>query len=256
MTRPRRHPIIAGFTLVELLVVICIVAILASILATSVSSVSRAGKNARCISNLRQLHAAISAYTTEHNGEFPPSYASPWAPGMTGERDWYQYLFHADLSKADNKGVLPNPNFSANDPRKLTVYQCPANPDRIWDWHTPNYAYSQALGYTSGNINTRARISNLEQPSKTIVLVDAGVRGSRSSNSGPPQYVCFVTTFGGSTFYWQKSVNFLHGNHANFLLADGHVESLTRDEVNQRGNDLNLLWSPDNIYGSYWGPKN
>lgn len=248
---------IRAFTLVEMLAALAILAILLVLFFPSVSRIIAAGKTAQCVSNLRQMGSAISVYTAEHNGEFPPGYSSPGIPGTTvGERDWYQFLWHSSPDKLDNAGVLPNPNYPANDPRKLTVYQCPANSGRIWYWNTPNYAYSQALGYTLNDFTKRAKASKLQVPSKTILLVDAGFRYSSplSRQDGPADVLCYLTTYSSSTFNWQTSVNFLHGGRANFLLADGHVESLTRETVADRGANKSLLWSPDNTYSSssYW----
>lgn len=246
-----------GFTLLEMLVSLAILCFLAFLITTLVSSLTKSGKTAQCVSNLRQLGTSIALYATEHNGEFPPGYSNPGIPGTAvGERDWYQYLWHSSPVKFDNAGVMPNSNFQANSSKVLTVYQCPANPGRIWYWNTPNYAYSQALGYTSGTISTRATMARIEFPSKTIVLVDAGFRNSSPLNrqDGPPDVLCYLTTYSSSAFNWQKSVNFLHDGRANFLLVDGHVESLDRETVETRGADLSLLWSPDNIYSStsYW----
>src|SRR5262245_23958375 len=62
--RPRSQR--AGFTLIELLVVIAIIAILASILLPVLAGAKQEGKNARCLSNLRQISVAMLAYANEN----------------------------------------------------------------------------------------------------------------------------------------------------------------------------------------------
>ncbi|EIQ01845.1 prepilin-type N-terminal cleavage/methylation domain-containing protein [Opitutaceae bacterium TAV1] len=60
-----------GFTLVELLAVIAIIGVLAGITIPVVSSVRTTARQARCISNLRQIGVAITGYCHDHNGSFP-----------------------------------------------------------------------------------------------------------------------------------------------------------------------------------------
>ncbi len=60
-----------GFTLVELLVTVSIIAILAGLVIPAVQSVREAGRRAQCVSNLRQIGLALHSYESVH-GMFPP----------------------------------------------------------------------------------------------------------------------------------------------------------------------------------------
>src|SRR5688572_4811900 len=60
-----------GFTLVELLVTIAILAILASLLTSGLASAKEAGRRTVCVNNNRQLALATSLYAAENRNKIP-----------------------------------------------------------------------------------------------------------------------------------------------------------------------------------------
>lgn len=61
-----------GFTLVELLIVLGIVAVIAAILFPVFSSVRRKARMTECASNLHQIGLALHQYANDSDGDYPP----------------------------------------------------------------------------------------------------------------------------------------------------------------------------------------
>jgi len=66
-----------GFTLVELLTVMAILAILMGILVPSLSAVQRSARKAKSTSNLRQIGGALGSYANDNNGLLPAPLFGP-----------------------------------------------------------------------------------------------------------------------------------------------------------------------------------
>ena len=72
MKRARPHRL--GFTLVELLVVIGIIALLIGILLPSLNRAREASKRVKCLANMRSVGQQLMMYVNENRGSYPTSY--------------------------------------------------------------------------------------------------------------------------------------------------------------------------------------
>jgi len=69
--RETNRPPSTGFTLVELIVVLAVIAIVAGLIAPALSRVRQAARDTECRNNLRQLFQAYTMYTNDNKGKKP-----------------------------------------------------------------------------------------------------------------------------------------------------------------------------------------
>lgn len=90
----------SGFTMLEMLTVICLIGMLASMLSFAVNSARKQARQADCKSNLRQFGAAILVYRGEHEGRNPP-----WMSNLFPEYVDDKHLFVCRSDKNRVKGI-------------------------------------------------------------------------------------------------------------------------------------------------------
>jgi prepilin-type N-terminal cleavage/methylation domain-containing protein/prepilin-type processing-associated H-X9-DG protein len=135
-----------GFTLLELVVVIAVIAILTAIAFPVTSRVIQAERASACVSNLRQLGAALQLYLGEHNQVMPTLQA-----GRT--------------SVSQNVPVIDNTlNTYAPDPR---IFACPADNLGIAAATGTSYFWNSGL---NGQSATNLRFLLLAQPGQNAEI--------------------------------------------------------------------------------------
>ncbi len=92
--RLHRRPEYRGFTLVELLVVISVIALLVGLLLPAVQSAREAARRASCANNLKQLALALQNYESTVAAYPMSQFWKPDPSGMTAASTGYGFLIH------------------------------------------------------------------------------------------------------------------------------------------------------------------
>ena len=196
-----------GFTLVELLVVIGIIALLISILLPALSKARESANRTKCLSNIRQITMGFYSYCQSNKGSFPfvasGSFFEDWIWwNDTGNvKDAFSGTAIASYAgtpynNVADGGIAPYLNFSKNP----QVMLCPSDPDPktthtrwLAGKHYPfsyalnnlmnsEYAYYKNAGKTPpgswGNLSTlqiqciAAKITQVRFPSDKILVFE------------------------------------------------------------------------------------
>jgi prepilin-type N-terminal cleavage/methylation domain-containing protein len=121
----RRRPCF-GFTLVELLVVIGIIAVLIGLLLPAVQKVREAAIRMACWNNLKQIALATHQYADIHDGALPDCTGTPDEKGSlrSAHITLLPYVDQGNLYRS----YVASQNGSLTSDYFLPIYQCPADP--------------------------------------------------------------------------------------------------------------------------------
>ena len=212
-----------GFTLIELMVVMALLGVLASLLFPAINRARARGQSAVCLSNLRQIGAALILEAAQKEGRI-----YLYSPADDDSNSW------AAVAAA----------IGANEP---DLFYCPSYPP---------YGFSNSVGwYCSYGIRVDPPedyletvseerylvVSRVPEPASFLIVADTTSSGRQGLRA--KQYRWFGAAWNPPT------VHARHNGRANALFLDGHVESCDRTRLEALG--INALYGPDTKPG-YW----
>jgi prepilin-type N-terminal cleavage/methylation domain-containing protein/prepilin-type processing-associated H-X9-DG protein len=220
---------LVGFTLIELMVVIGIVAILAALLLAAIAAAKEKGRRTVCASELRQLGLAFSLYHQDSNDLFPAS-GSKFLYGPQPE-DWIWWQPDRDVTKSALAAHMGGFN-----PKCFT---CPADTDALRlqaesaQGFLPGPPYRFSFSLTSYDLTGRDRQEGENPGMSTIITRDRRVFPFKASSiTGPAGKIMVVEESRRSIndSRWvpmDVATNLIsdrHGGKGNVIFADGHSQ--------------------------------
>jgi len=141
MSDPNRPMRNSGFTLVELLVVIGIIALLISILLPALRRVRDSANLAACASNLRQIGILNRMYAEDFSGRTPWQYVPSYNYGGGGFYIASNSMFTSGISiwYPIGQGLLFQNPYGGGTKYATTskIFRCPADPTTMFDPYGP-----------------------------------------------------------------------------------------------------------------------
>jgi prepilin-type N-terminal cleavage/methylation domain-containing protein/prepilin-type processing-associated H-X9-DG protein len=202
-----------GFTLIELMVVISIIAMLMAMLMPALSKAKEIARQVVCMTNQKGLHLAWEMYAQENNdGLCHPETKgnnNQWvADGLTGAM--------AGNTFASLKDGSLWPYTETED-----LYKCPSDKTGL----IRSYSISLTMGYhmNRDNIKSYQTRGSITQPSSRLVFIDAMPWFGQPWLDGPFRPIGFSTLTGGTpSWLFSPTITAIHSNGCNSYMADGH----------------------------------
>jgi prepilin-type N-terminal cleavage/methylation domain-containing protein/prepilin-type processing-associated H-X9-DG protein len=234
-----------GFTLVELLVVIGIIAVLIALLLPALNRAREQARAAQCLSNLRQLGAAVVMYTNENKNLMP---GGAWTIPQL-QWDWIYWDTTAPVFNDPSQGPLAKYlSIQTKDSPAISVFRCPSDDvETHLPYSTfPIYRFSYSMnGRMTDNLRSYAslgsgifknfRLTMVRKPSKKILIVDESERTINDGlwQAGQSAAALYVDQLA-DRHEVRKDIKTPSGQYnivpgrGNAAFCDGHAELISR----------------------------
>ena len=265
----------AGFTLVELLVVIGIIAILIAILMPALISARKSSEAVHCMSNLRQIGMAVRMKVEQNKSRFPfhpnggvwrDTGSGALLPENDGRAYWgVVYLPYILKNNAEyDRMVADGASATSGLAWARGLWQCPSNMITDVDpGYSENYTSDQSATYGFNDLLSGRKTAKVKNSAEVAVCHDAWehlLEGNASgdwlmaysvSSVDPKSGACVLHRETGNMLQYMgmpyarsmRMAYYRHKRWCNVLDLDGHVSGV----FESNGTDL-----PPHMYAGAW----
>jgi prepilin-type N-terminal cleavage/methylation domain-containing protein/prepilin-type processing-associated H-X9-DG protein len=203
-----------GFTLVEVLIVLGVIALLAALLLPVFSRVREAGRRTVCLSNLKQLGLAVALYQGDNNDHFPRG----GDPTDINTDAWHYAAngrFAAEADELPPLTLVLHPYLKSSE-----VWRCPA--DIGFDFNESGYALNaRPSSFEAFGASYYYRTELTFRRKRNLIAYE---RDAPYTSHGPSDINMLFDGHGSWHGGWNAP-----DRRYNTLFADGHAKNLSRD---------------------------
>jgi len=231
-----------AWTLIELLTTLSILAVLLALSYSAIGEFRKRLDKTECINNLHLLAGSALRFAQDHNGLMPSADWQTNGNRKSAAGDAYAVQGSLIPYLADWK--IPG------SPSPTTVARCPAdnrahNGNSDWQTYCLNSYAKGVKETTSGGVAVLAatavysgRLQNIPSPGGMAMFMD-GVKPF----VGAGGHVTYPATIGVATFTIKDDTFYVHQKHINIVYMDGHVGSMTQQEMRAHAREADVFWT-------------
>ena len=223
-----------GFTLVELLVIIAIIALLAALLLPALGSGKAQARRVQCVSQLQEWGKALHMYAND-NADATPRRGQGVKPltQLNRPEDWFNALA-PELSMKGFGNYIASAGTNIDSPPPLFV--CPETQPAP---HRYFLTYAMNMYFSPWSLPAPHQLSKIPTPSSVVFLTDGGI-GYSSAYPAVAEY----------------SPQARHRKTASLVFVDGHAQNFKGDEIGSYtgiNQHTDIIWQFDPSLQSF-GP--
>lgn len=243
----------AKFTLIEMLVVIAVISILASLLMPALGKSLAAARDLRCLNHMKQVGALLHAYFGDFGGRSPAARtrfsdmpAGYNTPSYTSYYYWQHFLMPYYESGAtivtNYKDTVSAGGYTLNIPKG--VFACPSvSISDILSMNTYGFRVNGKMAIAANHNCCAIQTARITRPSATFMLMDM------LGDSGTDQAAASNRLYSwNGTPMWLLSYGIppRHGSGSclNAGFFDAHATPLSYDSIPDTGGNQTGKWDP------------
>lgn len=246
-----RHPASsrsrAGFTIMEILVVVAIILVLSAIAVPVYSSLRNRSNKTGTMNNMRQVTTSLISYAAQHDGDFPlenlgagETWTNAATPAATNV--WYNALPRLLSSKGlGDYANTPRDFYTKENLLFLPGAQYPASDKKL---ARPLFAFAMNTKLQrkdQSGTKARAKLSQITHPARTVAFLEEGLPGEQKATPVQSKYEGECKSAG-------RSFVERYGGQGVITFLDGHAESVgVKDLLTETGRlifpQTSIVWT-------------